>query len=770
MGIANSFKGFETIFAGLRMFWQMLSKLFIVFLVVHTIIVSIYIYFNHDEMYGKIDSYVICLIKTYSIAKITYELNPFKQNFTVDYNCENEPLQIDYNYLISRFEPYVLNKLNIIKSKTIKIVLWTSFIYLILPVLLIYFSDKHKKDTRDEFIRGSKLISPDKLEKDIMKKSGNEFMFRVTDRINIPLGIINRHCITLGKPGSGKTQLISRIIDQLIKNGFRAIIHDFKGDFISTFYDFRKHYIFNPLDKRHMGLKDYEMELIENASDLKVSDINVETINKYAKYVGKASKNDKIINLFDYSFLLDNIRDIINGIDSNSKQIKLKGMVLKTDQLIKGWSIFNELRSSIDIDAFCASLIPESASQDNFWPISSRQLLGSIITYCIHNNKTSYSDLWKLVNLGNEELLKLFQNTVGCEEGTKLLTEAKTANNIMAVMSNYTKPIKYLIGTEGNFSIKDWVKNDKDSRKIIFLSNYAMIQETIKPFLTMFADFSIKTLLSLDDDHNRRLFFILDEFGELGKIGTIVPLLTGSRSKGGCGFLLIQDTARINSIYGQDGCSTIVNACGNLISFAVKKEEAEFVSSCFGTAEIKRTEESKSMGVDNISDSISISKQTVETPIVMSSEVTTIPSLNFYIHLTDFDVSRDKLDIVSFDKKSQSYIGREDLLFNSSHSSASKIEISPLTKPIDNSLDNLKIEEDPIFSEIKSDSSTDENIKKDQSYYGELLPAEEVNLKTDGSDDELSSIKEQESDNFSEDSNQVTEKSKFNDESDGMLF
>lgn len=87
----------------------------------------------------------------------------------------------------------------------------------------------------------------------------------------------------------------------------------------------------------------------------------------------------------------------------------------------------------------------------------------------------------------------------------------------------------------------------------------------------MFADFSIKSLLSLDDDHNRRLFFILDEFGELGKIGTIVPLLTGSRSKGGCGFILIQDTARINSIYGKDGCSTIVNACGNLISFAVKK-------------------------------------------------------------------------------------------------------------------------------------------------------------------------------------------------------
>ena len=111
---------------------------------------------------------------------------------------------------------------------------------------------------------------------------------------------------------------------------------------------------------------------------------------------------------------------------------------LSSEQVPTGWSIFNELSSSVDIDAFCASLIPESASQDNFWPISSRQLLGSIIMYCIFNKKKTYGDLWNLVNRSNEELLELFKTTPGCEEGMKLLTEAKTANNILAVLSNYT--------------------------------------------------------------------------------------------------------------------------------------------------------------------------------------------------------------------------------------------------------------------------------------------------------------------------------------------
>lgn len=458
-----------------------------------------------------------------------------------------------------------------------------------------------------------------------------------------------------------------------------------------------------------MGLKDLEMDLIEQCDELTVNDIDLKALSRFGIYLEKFQPTDKTITSYEYSDLLDNIVNIIDSIKAESTYIKIKHYKDNIKKSIKGWSIFNELKSPIDIDAFCASLIPESASQDNFWPISSRQLLGSIITYCIHNNLTTYSDLWKLVNLGNKQLLELFKKCPGCEEGTKLLTEDKTANNILAVLSNYTKTIKYLIGTEGNFSIKDWVKDTNNERKIIFLSNYPMIQETIRPFLTMFADFSIKMLLSLEDDLNRRLFFILDEFGELGKIGTIVPLLTGSRSKGGAGFLLIQDTARINSIYGNDGCSTIVNACGNMISFAVKKEEADFVSDCFGKVEIKRTEESKSMGVDDISDSISLSKQTVEKQVVMASEVTNIPTLNFYIQLTDYPVSRDKLEIVKFSKKANAYIGREDLLFKSKSNS------QPEEDKIPEKSESKK--EDIDFSGL---APSNNNIAQKAAYFGKL--------------------------------------------------
>lgn len=768
MGIGSSFKGFETIFAGIRMFWQMLLRLFIVMIILHAIIISSIIYFNHDKLFGKINNDDLCIFKTYIAAKIAYDIRFNKSTFKVDYECGQFPMKLNYTYFQSKFEPYVIHRWGIIKKQFLSLLLWTALVYLLMPIFIVYFNYHHKKDSEDKFIRGAKIVPADKLKYLMSLKHKNEFSFRITKDIQIPIGIITRHCICLGKPGTGKTQLISRIIDQIIKNGYRAVIHDFKGDFINTFYDFRKHFIFNPLDKRHMGLKDFEMDLIDQCNDLKFSDLDLDKLSSLGISSSKYTQTDRIKSCFEYSFMLDNILMIVDSINDKSPHISIKENKHTIEKNIKGWSIFNELKSSIDIDAFCASLIPESASQDNFWPISSRQLLGSIITYCIHNNCTSYSDLWKLVNLGNKELLGLFKNCPGCEEGTKLLTEDKTANNILAVLSNYTKPIKYLIGTEGNFSIKEWVKDTNNERKIIFLSNYAMIQETIRPFLTMFADFSIKTLLSLEDDLNRRLFFILDEFGELGKIGTIVPLLTGSRSKGGAGFILIQDTARINSIYGADGCSTIVNACGNMISFAVKKEEADFVSDCFGKVEIKRTEESKSMGVDDISDSISISKQTVEKQIVMASEVTNIPTLNFFIQLTDYPVSRDKLEIVKLNKKAQAYIGREDLLFKAKSNTQQADANTSINTSYNTSNKNDQMKEDRGIAQS-------DTIAQKAAYFGNLEPLSETeNIEKPSqesveNDNYSTFISENVSNSDDDKSTESPDKFKIDDD-DGMLF
>ena len=664
MGAVNSFKGFESVFSAIRMFWKMTVILVLFCLIIHIATICSFIYYKHDSMYGKMDKADICLIRTYYFGRFLYSISLDKSKVFINYTCENPSTSTSYQNFKRTFQPYIDSRLQVIKARTIALISWSSLVYLLVPMMVFVFNRKSKKDSKDRFIRGARIVNSDELNSLVNNKSGKEFCFKISPRVSIPQSIVTRHSFVIGKPGTGKTQLIARVIEQIIRNNFRAIIHDFKGDFINSFYDYKKHYIFNPLDKRHMGLRDREMFLIEKLAGLKLSDLDRKYAAKIARSKTGAGIKEKVLENFSFSELLDEISEIHSSILPGSKYSKIDPKEYEHKNYLKGWSIFNEIKSPVDIDAFCASLIPESASHDNFWPISSRQLLGSIITYSLHKGQTSYEELWKLVNLGNEELLPLFQSTPGCEEGVKLLTEAKTANNILAVLSNYTKPIKYLRGTDGGFSIKGWVKDPNPDKRIIFLSNVAMIQETIKPFLTMFVDFSTKTLCSLDDDLNRRLYFILDEFGQLSKIGSIISLLTQSRSKGGAAFILIQDIAQISSTYGKDGCTSIVNSCGNTISFAVSDEStADFISKKIGTMEVKRSEENKSMGVDSNNSSISISHQTTEKRLVMPSEVMSVPTMNFYVQLTDYPVTKDKLDYIKFPKITESYLERGDLMF-----------------------------------------------------------------------------------------------------------
>jgi type IV secretory pathway TraG/TraD family ATPase VirD4 len=720
MGISSSFKGFDSVYAAMRMSISMVIKLLLALFVIQAVIISAVIYFNGSSIYGNFDDTDKCILSRYFICKVQLKLHPVNDDFLIDYKCEGRDVKISYKQFMATFGDYINKRIVLIKQKTTELFLWTCLLYLLFPMILYLLNKKHKKDVEDKFIRGAHLLKPEELSKLLKQRTGSEVSFKITENISVPMSITSRHTFVIGKPGSGKTQLIGRIIEQIVKLGYKCIIHDFKGDFISTFYDHKKHYIFNPLDKRHVGLKDYEMDLIDVVGSMKMAELSDEYFsileNRYKNIKEKPreiTKADTVLKAIPYTDLLDMVVEICSKIKADSKYATLVGSVKRDKNLKKGWSIYNELKLTVDVDAFCASLITDSSSQDNFWPVSSRQLLGAMITYCLYHGKTTYKELWEVVNMKNTDLLELFKVTPGCEEGMKLLAEDKTANNIMAVLSGSTKPIKYLIGTDGDFSIKEWVRNESDPKRVIFLSNYSMIQETIKPFLTLFVDFATKTLCSMEDDLSRRLFFVLDEFGQLSKIGSIIQLLTQSRSKGGAAYLLIQDVAQINSTYNKEGSTSIVNSCGNTISFAVSDEStADFISKKIGTKEVERTSQSKNLSVDDMKDGFGISTQMTETRLVMPSEVQNLPTMNCFFQLTDFPVSRDKLAYIKFPINTKAFVERDDLdIKKGSGNGSAKVpgvsELSGKGRSEDSLSHQTKINSEPADIEKKINNADD---------------------------------------------------------------
>ncbi len=128
-------------------------------------------------------------------------------------------------------------------------------------VMLSAFNLKGKKLAAEKFVRGGKIVSRRKLVKIISKfnfkeaiKSGNPGAILSVPyslaKIPFPRNAEFLHTVILGSTGTGKTNAILELLDQIRASGDRAIIYDKMGTYTATYYDDAKDVILNPLDAR----------------------------------------------------------------------------------------------------------------------------------------------------------------------------------------------------------------------------------------------------------------------------------------------------------------------------------------------------------------------------------------------------------------------------------------------------------------------------------------------------------------------------------------
>jgi type IV conjugative transfer system coupling protein TraD len=140
--------------------------------------------------------------------------------------------------------------------------------------LISIFNFRGKKLAKEKFLRGAKIVSKKLLKKKIQKFNFEESLKNLRlpcksqysiAQIPFPRNVEFLHTIILGSTGTGKTNGILDILDQVRKNGDRAIIYDKMGTFTSTYYDSSKDIILNPLDVRSKSWSFFKE--IRNESD-----------------------------------------------------------------------------------------------------------------------------------------------------------------------------------------------------------------------------------------------------------------------------------------------------------------------------------------------------------------------------------------------------------------------------------------------------------------------------------------------------------------------
>lgn len=445
------------------------------------------------------------------------------------------------------------------------------------PKAVAKMQTRAKKQSEDKFIRGAEIITPEELDRRIAED--NEKNDLPLGTVKMPVSAEPKHGFIIGRPGVGKTVAISAVVNRLKERKAKAVIYDFKGDFVSKFYDPSQDILFNPLDIR-----------------------------------------------------------------------------------CQGWNIFNEISTFMDVDAVAHSLIPESHSEDKFFNEAARDVFSGILHYLYQSGAKYNSDIWNAVTAPGADIASWLKNTKGGERGYRYIEDesSRQALGVFSTMMLYVKSFEYMAKADGDFSIKGWLEDDKGS--FIFVTNYSDVKDTLRPVLSLFIDLLGRKLLSLKEDYNRRVFFILDEFGTLQRLSTIVQLLTLSRSKGGSTWIGIQDIGQLDRIYTKELRESIVNACGsNLIFSVADPDTAKFLSDKIGDREFSEMEETHSMGVEDNRDGISLVRRRRTEKLILPSEIQNLKDLNCFLKIPNYPITHTRFKYVSYSDMHEPFVMRPDL-------------------------------------------------------------------------------------------------------------
>ena len=436
----------------------------------------------------------------------------------------------------------------------------------IIPILKLI--EKLKKQPSKLKIGGLQdgfiLTDEDKIAIKEDKKKEKEFRKGI---VPIPTDNELRHFFIIGRSGAGKTVLLNPVIEQLKVRQEKMLIHDFKGDMVTKFYNPFKDYIFNPLDKRCLK-----------------------------------------------------------------------------------WNIWNDIKNEIDITSIAASLFQPTNKEDPFWNDAAKDIFEAILIYLFKNGLKTNKSIYEYINKPATEILALLQSDPDTSAAANYISDpnSKQTQGVISKLTQNTKCFRYLKEIDGDFSIKHWIENYKDST--IFLVNYADVKDTIAPALTLFMDVAAKATLTLPDNLDKRVFFFLDEFGQLNKMNSLIDILTNGRSKGASIWLAIQDVGQIDEKYGQNLRKTIVNAFSNYIVFALNDHEtAKFFVNKIGERKVVTIDEMLHHNAEIESDNLGVRRSQKTENLILASDIMNMKDREAYIKLSGVEeYSKIKVYLKSF--------------------------------------------------------------------------------------------------------------------------
>jgi hypothetical protein len=315
------------------------------------------------------------------------------------------------------------------------------------------------------------------------------------------------------------------------------------------------------------------------------------------------------------------------------------------------WSPLAEIRNIADCLAIARSICPTGEGSDKTWTLAAQNFLSAIFQKLLDKPDATNRDFLHWVAIATIEDLR------GFLEGTQAAPYVAEGNERMfgSVRSTAMERTAALFlldpdaGRNG-FSIRRWV--GEDGKSWLFATYQDDQLEMLRFLISSIVDIAAVATLSLPQSPTRRVFFSLDEFDSIGKVDSVISLLTKGRKYGASAWVGIQTIAQLRKNYGQDGAQTVAGNLGSwLVLLTPDPETADYVSKKLGSGDYERKKHNFSLNSGGHGHTLSEDIER-DIPAVPTGDILTLPRSSRelrtppqgYLQLSGFQPARITLD------------------------------------------------------------------------------------------------------------------------------
>ena len=370
------------------------------------------------------------------------------------------------------------------------------------------------------------------------------------------------------------------------------------------------------------------------------------TINQYLTQIKHLKKKAIIVDatgIFVEKFYNPETDIILNPLDARSQH----------------WDIWKECENDLQADELAASLVPQGLS-DPFWADAARSLFVETLKKLKRRSNPSMQVLLDFAV--NRPLAKIQKFYAGTPAAALVdIAADKTAASIRVNLATYVRALFLLEDADNSFSIRQWVRDDSKKGWLFLLATPEQ-RETLRPLLTTWFNTSVNALMSCSPNHQRRVWYVIDELASLNRIDALPKGLAEIRKYGGCLVAGIQNISQIDKIYGHDIRKTMMSLYNTKIFFrSPDAETAQWIAKTVGENEVIENNEGISFGAHQMRDGVSLTEHRKYKPIIPYSEFMTLPDLTAYVKLPeDYPIAKVSFTYQDLPSKNLAFLSKPE--------------------------------------------------------------------------------------------------------------